>query len=94
MTKFSPELRPIYDFEISRGNQVERIDEPAGTNCPYAIVFQYPLHVAQIQNQLRLSNAVRLWHSTDPHYPRERGFFCQKTHHAISGPLPCVSGNE
>ena len=69
------------------GNDVLRVDEPAGTNCPLSIVFKRPLHFKEIESRLELSKDVTLWESTDPHYPIEKGFFCQKTHHALSGPL-------
>lgn len=88
MTKLSTDLQAIYDLEISLGNTVARIDEPAGSICPYAIIFATPLHLDEINSQIALPPTVEFWISTDPHYPLENGYSCEKTHHVIAGPLP------
>lgn len=82
----SKKLQPIVDFEIGRGNRVERVDRPAGSNCPLAIIFVYPLDISGYTERHGLPKGVRTWENKDRHYPLEVGYFCEETHHAISGP--------
>jgi len=84
--KLSSTLQPIVDLEIQLGNEIDRVDEPAGTESPLAIVFKKALHMYEI-NQLVLADSVYTWESTDPHYEKEQGFACAKTKHLVSGPL-------
>lgn len=86
--ELSSTLRPIFDFEIGRGNRVERVDKPAGSNCPLAVIFSAPLCISEFLQEHRLPEGVRTWENKDRHYPLEAGYFCEKTHHAISGPTP------
>lgn len=83
----SKDLQPIYDLEISLGNQVKRVDEPAGTACPYAVVFAEALHLESIQEKLQLPSTVKFWESRDPHYEIGNGYVCEVTRHALSGPI-------
>jgi len=87
MKKLSKNLIPIYNLELKAGNRVLRIDEPAGTKCPLAVIFEYPLHFEQISNELTLSSSVRRWENKDPHYPLEEGVVCEETGHVVAGPL-------
>lgn len=84
----SDRLQVILDFEIARGNRVVRIDKPAGSNCPLAIIFSEPLGMQEYTRKHGLPEGVRTWENKDRHYPLEAGYFCEKTHHAIAGPLP------
>jgi hypothetical protein len=86
MQRLSPSLKPIYELELALGNEVERVDEPAGSRCPLAIVFKKPLHVTDISARLKLSEEVTEWESSDPHYPAEKGFHCARTNHVIGAP--------
>lgn len=88
MTRLSDDLRPIYELEINLGNEVAGIAEPAGTECPYAVIFKNPLHKARIDSELRLAPSVSYWESRDPHYPIEAGYLSETTRHAIAGPIP------
>lgn len=84
--KLANTLQPIVDLELQLGNEIKRVDEPAGTECPLGIVFKKPLHIREAK-QLGLSESVYTWESSDPHYERERGFACKISKHVISGPL-------
>jgi hypothetical protein len=84
---FAPNLRAIYDLEISLGNLVQEVDEPAGDRCPLAIVFKRPMHRATIESKLSLPAVVKWWECRDPHYPIQGGYSCEETHHVIAGPL-------
>jgi hypothetical protein len=87
MSKLSEDLRPIYQFELDRGNEVVRVDKPAGTNCPYAVVFKNPLHKKGIEAELDLPASVEYWESRDPHYPKEAGYYSETTKHSVAGPI-------
>jgi hypothetical protein len=90
MNKFpdlSPTLQLIHDYEISRGNHVERVDRPAGSNCPLAVIFREALDVSGFINAYGLPDGVRTWENHDSHYPLEKGFVCELTRHALAGPL-------
>ena len=86
ISDLSEKLRPICEFEIRRGNQIERVDRPAGSNCPLAIIFAEPLDIAGYVKQHGLPKDVDTWENLDSHYPIEAGYFCERTHHAIAGP--------
>jgi len=87
MSKLSQDLLPIYQLELDKGNEVARVDEPAGTKCPYAVVFKNPLHKAEIESELELPASVKYWESRDSHYPTEAGYYSEATRHAIAGPI-------
>jgi hypothetical protein len=86
MNTLSKDLLPIYELELQLGNQVARIDSPAGTLCPYAVVFRDPLHLEEIGKRLKLAGSVTKWSNDDPHYPLETGFRSSASKHAIAGP--------
>ena len=90
MRRLSANLRSIYLLEISLGNSVQRIDEPAGTKCPLAVVFEDPLHFEEAENLGLVSSNVKRWKNVDPHYPLEAGYLCRKTNHALAGPSTAV----
>jgi hypothetical protein len=81
-----PSLQPIYELELALGNTVARVDEPAGSLCSLAIVFENPLHKSEVESSLSLSSKVKWWESRDPHYPIEAGYKCEETTHVIAGP--------
>jgi hypothetical protein len=87
MSKLSHDLWSIYQLELDKGNEVASINEPAGTKCPYAVVFARPLHKAEIETELNLSPFVKYWESRDSHYPKEAGFYSEVSGHAIAGPI-------
>ena len=82
----SVNLQPIFEYEIGRGNSVERIDRPAGTNCPLAVIFARPLDIEGFTRTHRLPQTVNTWANRDKHYPLEDGYVCEKTRHALAGP--------
>ncbi len=90
VTKLSEDLLPIYRLELEKGNFVERVDEPAGSNCPYAIIFGRPLHKKEIETRLGLSPEVEYRECHDCHYPLEAGYYSKASRHAIAGPIDPV----
>jgi len=87
MKSLSKHLNPIVELELKLGNAVVRIDEPAGTHCPLAVVFSHPLHFYDIKKQLVLDPVVERWQNRDPHYALEAGFVCKETGHTVAGPM-------
>jgi hypothetical protein len=88
MTALAADLQPIYELELRLGNEINYVAEPAGSACPYAVVFKHPLHQAEIQRALELAPTVKHWESFDTHYPVEAGYQCELTRHTIAGPIP------
>ena len=86
ITDLSEKLRPIFEYEVGRGNKVERVDRPAGSNCPLAVIFARPLDVEGFVHSKGLPSGVRTWENQDRHYPLEQGYVCDDTHQAIAGP--------
>lgn len=86
VTHLSSNLRPIFDYEIGRGNSVERIDRPAGTKCPLAVIFSKPLDIEGFARVHGLPQSVSTWSNRDKHYPLEDGYVCEETRHALAGP--------
>lgn len=80
-------LRPIVEYELKRGNIIERVDRPAGTRCPLAVIFRKPLDFAGLKATLGLPAEVSTWENRDSHYPLEAGYGCERTRHAIAGPI-------
>jgi len=85
--KLAPNLQAIYDLELSLGNSLDRIEEPAGDRCPFAVIFKSPMHKGKIESALSLPPSVKWWECRDSHYPIQGGYACEETHHAIAGPL-------
>lgn len=83
----SAELQPVVDFELRRGNRIERVDRPAGTRCALAVIFALPLDIAGFQASSQMPKGVKTWQNLDGHYPLEAGYVCEITRHAIAGPL-------
>ena len=80
-------LKGIYDYEIGRGNRVERVDRPAGSNCPLAVIFHAPFDVSGFVTIYGLPDGVKTWENRDRHYPLEKGYVCERTGHALAAPL-------
>jgi hypothetical protein len=87
MLKLSQDLLPLYQLELNRGNEVKRVDEPAGTECPYGVIFKEPLHKQEIESELCLVESVKYWESRDWHYEEQAQYYSEKTRHAIAGPI-------
>jgi hypothetical protein len=90
----SADLRPIYDLELHLGNEVVRVDRPAGSACPLAVICRDPLHFAEIKKRLSLPESVSRWSNDDAHYPSEAGFSSSVSGHAIAGPSPKRGGKK
>ena len=87
MQQLSDDLVLIYNYELSKGNEVLRVAENAWSECPLAIIFKYPLHFEEIAGDLKLPETVELWENRDTHYDLEKGFVCRKSQHSLAGPL-------
>ena len=85
--KLSDDLRSVYLLELRLGNEVESVDEPAGTECPLAVRFKHPLHFAEITQEVEFAPTVTPWESRDWHFPEEAGYFSKESHHLVAGPL-------
>jgi hypothetical protein len=83
----SENLQSIFEYEIDRGNEVERVDRPAGSNCPLAVIFTLPLDIDGYKAIHHLPQNVRVWENRDRHYSLEIGVVCDKTRHALAGPI-------
>lgn len=88
MWELSDDLKPIYELELQFGNQVLRVDSPAGTTCPLAVVFRDPLHFDEINSRLILPPSAIHWNNNDAHYSIEAGYYSNVSRHAIAGPQP------
>lgn len=80
-------LSAILAFELARGNTVVRIDRPAGSRCPLAVILARPLDIAGFKSSHGLPSSVDTWENRDSHYPLEAGYICERTRHALAGPL-------
>ena len=80
-------LQVVLSFDLERGNTVVRVDQPAGTRCPLAVVLAKPLDIAGFKESHGLPPMVNTWKNLDSHYPLEAGYVCEQTRHAIVGPL-------
>ena len=80
-------LRPIVEFELKRGNSIVRVDRPAGTKCPLAVIFKNPLDFAGFQSTSGVPAEVSTWQNRDRHYPLEAGYVCERTRQAVAGPI-------
>jgi hypothetical protein len=83
----SERLRSIVEYELARGNSIVRVDKPAGTRCPLAVVFAKPLDITGFKGGAALPPGIDTWENRDRHYPLETGYVCERTRHAISGPI-------
>jgi hypothetical protein len=83
----SKRLRSILEYETARGNMVVRLDQPAGSRCPLAVIFERPLDIAGFTAVHGLPDGVEIWENRDSHYPLEKGYLCEQTRHALAGPL-------
>jgi hypothetical protein len=84
----SPDLKPIYELELTLGNSFSHVLEPAGTECPFAVVMKQPLNFGAIEARLILPPTVERWECDDPHYEQQAGYWCARTRHTVSGPIP------
>jgi hypothetical protein len=87
ISQLCADLRGIYEYEIEHGNAVLRVDEPAGTECPYAVIFAENLRICGTVGTGKIPTVVRYWESRDPHYPAEVGFVCTEHRHVVAGPV-------
>ena len=82
----SKSLKDIVDYELSVGNQIVRIDRPAGTKCPLAVVFKTRLDFNGFRENVGVLDSVSKWENKDRHYDLEAGYVCDKTGQAIAAP--------
>jgi hypothetical protein len=87
VTGLSEALQPIVAYELQRGNVIARIDQPAGTRCPLAVIFSKPLDVSGFKQTHGLPIGVDTWENRDRHYLLESGYICERTRHAVAGPV-------
>ena len=83
----SDNLRGVLAFELARGNAIARVDRPAGSRCPLAVILARPLDIAGFKAANGLPSGVGTWENRDSHYPIEAGYLCERTRHALAGPI-------
>ncbi|AFT73277.1 MAG: hypothetical protein CL601_01180 [Alteromonas sp.] len=83
-TLLCPTLRPIFELEIARGNEVEST-ESGWTNCVFSVVMKNRLCHDSVE-KFKLPYSVRKWKNTDGHYALETGYLGDKYKHSIAGP--------
>jgi hypothetical protein len=88
----SPNLRLLYEFELSLGNVVARIDRNLWSSCPLAIVFRDRLHMREAIERLTLAPGVARWENRDTHDGLDAGWRCATTGHALFGPMAAPRG--
>ncbi len=87
--RLSTNLVDIFNYEITNGNEVKRIDKNVGSKCSLDVVFYHPLKFREkylFDKTKSLPEFVEYCEDKDPHYSIAAGFRCTKTGHAISGP--------
>ena len=87
--KLSADLQPLYDMELEAGNIVDRVDEPAGTLCPLAIVMKSPLNKSRLRERAQSIPSV-FWHeNSDQHYEVHGmgGYSSRESRQFLYGPL-------
>lgn len=83
----SADLQEIVRFGLAGGNEVVRVDRPAGTKSPLGIVFKQSLRVSDYVEKHGLPETVDTWENRDPHYDLARGYISRASRHAVWGPL-------
>ncbi|HSN90727.1 MAG TPA: hypothetical protein VLS93_05830 [Anaeromyxobacteraceae bacterium] len=83
-------LRPVVELELRLGNMVKRVDAPAGSRCPLAVMFLDTLHRTEIERALRPSAPIGWLENSDPHYDLAgtAGYVCEEDRHFVYGPVP------
>ena len=82
----SKDLKPIVDYELKIGNEILRIDRPAGTKCPLAVILKNPFDFNGLENIYKLPSTIERWQNKDRHYDLESGYVCTKTRQALAAP--------
>lgn len=87
--KLSADLQPLYDMELEAGNSVVRVDEPAGTLCPLAIVMKNPIDKDRLGKCVQSIPSI-FWHeNNDQHYEAHGmgGYTSTESRQFLYGPL-------
>jgi hypothetical protein len=77
----------VRGFELGKegkGVSMRRRLALAWTECDYAVVMAEPLHVRDIEQELRLPAIVRFWECRDTHYELQAGYFDDVARHSNS----------
>jgi hypothetical protein len=83
----SEALRGVVEYELGQGNNIVRIDTPAVSRCPFAVIFAKPLDFGGFQSSRGLPGGVKIWENYDRHYDIEAGYVCERTRHIVAGPI-------
>ena len=84
----SANLRGVLEFEVAHGNSIVRVDRPAGSQCPLAVIFAQPLGMVEFNAcNNNMASGVETWENRDTHYPLEAGYICKRTRHTVAGPI-------
>jgi hypothetical protein len=85
----SGDIRTIVEYELAHGNEITRIDQPAGTKCPLAVILRFPFRIRNSGIDGAIPLTVAWWEYEDPHYPADwsSGFKSIESSHAVAAPL-------
>ena len=87
--EISDDIRAIVEYELDNGNEIVRVDQPAGTKCPVAVILKFPFRIRKSRADGVVSATVSWWEYEDAHYPADWscGFKSVKSSHAVAAPL-------
>jgi hypothetical protein len=91
-TWISDDIKVILDWELSHGNELDRVYYPRGfPDGPPSVALRYPLTFRiEISPEL-VPASCEWWEFRDPHYGKSEwgaGYKSTETGHQVCGPIP------
>ena len=82
----STDLRPIYELELALGNKVAQVRESSNAALPVAVIFEEPLHRAEIESRITVLPSVK-WYSVGGF----AGYVSEDTRQSLQGPSAAIT---